>query len=313
MFSPMTFLDFLSSTSLPEAGSGQSPPASPDGPTTSPSAPGRARAKRKASPAKDLAPPIQGICGLTFEGSSVPEGPLSSWENRLRQRLGAIGSTERCLIWTLTTTPQGRSLSRLAPSMRLTKENGCIGSPWTAVLASDVQKQSENPETTLRRLGKGQQIALNAHMAFIATFNPTPRASDGEKGGPNMGFGAGGVPLPTLMHSFNPTPTVADTQGGRRTRSGARSGEPLLNGLLTAYAPTPTEASGPTTNGLSPPSTEKRGAPNPEFPFWLMGFPDEWTCGALAAMQSFRSSRRKCSKRTSKPKTKIEPAPWMKK
>jgi hypothetical protein len=31
----------------------------------------------------------------------------------------------------------------------------------------------------------------------------------------------------------------------------------------------------------------------------------------LAAMQSFRSSRQKSSKRTSKPKTKIEPPPWM--
>lgn len=118
-----------------------------------------------------------------------------------------------------------------------------------------------------------------------------------------------------------PTPTVADVQGGRKTRSGARSGEMLLNGLLVPWA-TPTlegnynskglsptsgdgvatqmrgatALSGQTPNG-SPAATARRGAPNPEFACWLMGFPDVWVSGASQAMRSFRSSRRKFSRR----------------
>lgn len=291
-----TLLPTRNAISSPEADSGASPPASPDGPTTGRSGPGRARARGKALQVGDLAPPIQGICGLTFEGSSVPSSRMSSWESRLRQRLGRIGSTERCLIWTLTATPQGRSVSRLAPSMRLTKEIGFIGLPremWTTASARD-WKDSPGMATT---------------------------ASDGRVRLDQ---------LPRQMVAHNPTPTVADVQGGRKARSGARAGEPLLNGLMASYSPTPRasdgekggpnqsfgaggvplpthiyamDRTGPTPNGLSAQSTEKRGAPNPEFAFWLMGFPAEWTSGALAAMQSFRRSQRKSSPRSKKPST----------
>lgn len=60
----------------------------------------------------------------------------------------------------------------------------------------------------------------------------TPRASDGEKGGPNMSFGAGGTPLPA-------------------------------------------QASGTTPNGGSAPMA-RRGALNPEFVSWLMGYNLAW-------------------------------------
>lgn len=45
----------------------------------------------------------------------------------------------------------------------------------------------------------------------------TPRASDGEKGGPNQSFGAGGVPLPAMAVEFQasawPTPAARDSKG----------------------------------------------------------------------------------------------------
>lgn len=89
------------------------------------------------------------------------------------------------------------------------------------------------------------------------------------------------------MRAYMPTPTVADVQGGRKARSGARSSEPLLNGLCFEMEPTGRMPSGSTA------TTGKRGAPNPVFAFWLMGFPAEWISGALAAMQSYRKPRRK--------------------
>jgi hypothetical protein len=136
-----------------------------------------------------------------------------------------------------------------------------------------------------------------------------------------------------------PTPTVADVQGGRKHRSGKRSNELLLNGLMAATWATPmatdprqgyqrrpgdkkgsqkslmtqivdalglgenvtgfrdaTEPSGAVPSG-SPATTGKRGAPNPAFPCWLMGFPAVWLLGAVSATQSCLRLRRESSAR----------------
>jgi hypothetical protein len=113
-------------------------------------------------------------------------------------------------------------------------------------------------------------------------FHPTPLSlsfKDSHQPGTNRTI--------EQMRAYMPTPTVADVQGGRKARSGARSNEPLLNGLCFEM-----EATGPMPTG-STATTAKRGAPNPVFAFWLMGFPDEWISGALEAMRSYRKPRRK--------------------
>lgn len=64
----------------------------------------------------------------------------------------------------------------------------------------------------------------------------TPRASDGEKGGPNQQFGSNGTPpLPAQASSWQ-TPSAADTLGGHLSRGGDRSGELLLHGQEKAWA-----------------------------------------------------------------------------
>lgn len=316
---------------------GPSRRGSQDGPTIDLFGPAPVRASRSARRANNSEQMIQGICGRTFIASSVPVGPLSSWESKLRERLATIGSTESALIWKAKATKGGQSISRLAPSMRHTNGIDCTGSLWTTVSARD-WKDSAGMAVE----AKDGRIRLDQLPRQMVSYSATPRASDGEKGGPNMSFGAGGTPLPAQMYSYNPTPTVADVKGGRKARSGSRSNEPLLNGLLMSYSPTPQardgmpphsleyikakkaqghgmanlndhmvhhfamEAGGQTPNGSLAPSTKKRGAPNPAFPFWLMGFPDEWTSGALAAMRSYQSLRRKSSPRSSK---QSEPRP----
>lgn len=318
----MTSEDTPSATSLQEPDCGLLVPDLPDGPTIAASGPAPVRAKGKASRESVSEPMIQGICGRTFIASSVPSGPLSSWESRLRQRLALIGSTESALIWRSKTTPQGRLISRLAPSTRHTNGTDFIGQRWTTVSARD-WKDTAGMSLEPRKDGASRVDLLPRQMI---SYSATPRASDGEKGGPNMSFGAGGTPLPAQMYSYNPTPTVADVTGGRKSRSGARNNEPLLNGLLAAYSPTPDAScggadpasrktgksvqtqmvamarGGQTPNGSSAPSTAKRGAPNPAFPFWLMGWSDELISGVYAGIAFFRSSSRKSSRRSSKPK-----------
>ncbi len=120
---------------------------------------------------------------------------------------------------------------------------------WPTPISRDHRSMVASEET----------LAKNARplSEFVGMWS-TPRASDGEKGGPNMSFGAGGEPLPSMaanwmtprvstgkwMNQKNgsrkltidgqatawATPSVADTTGGRMARSGPRSSEMLLKG-----------------------------------------------------------------------------------
>ena len=128
MFSLMSFGDTTSATSSQESVDGAMLCASPDGLMTGKSGLVAARASRSQLPVKELARVTSGTYGLTFFASSVPAGPLSSWENRLRERLGMVGSTEFDLTWKEKTTPAGQLISRLAPSTRPTSDKDCIGS-----------------------------------------------------------------------------------------------------------------------------------------------------------------------------------------
>ena len=111
---------------------GPMPPVSPVGLTTGLCGLARAPANPSPSPDSTKASRMSAISGRTSLTSSVPTGPLSSWESRLRERLAMVGSTEYDLTWKAKTTPQGRSMSQLAPSIARTSDRDCTGWPTPA-------------------------------------------------------------------------------------------------------------------------------------------------------------------------------------
>lgn len=93
----------------------------------------------------------------------------------------------------------------------------------------------------------------------------TPRASDGEKGGPNMTFGAGGTPPPTQAAHWLPS--------AKGVRAFA------MTDLSLPDRPTPS----------GPRSSETRRRLNPLFVEWLMGWPEGLSGFDTAATASCRS------------------------
>lgn len=110
----------------------------------------------------------------------------------------------------------------------------------------------------------------------------TPRASDAEKGSPNQSFGAGGQPLPSQAAQWS-TPSVADVQGGRKSRSGDRDSELLMNGQADQLCSRLGQM--PSMHGET--SSSDRRSLNPLFVEWLMGWPPAWT---LVAWTDFACS-----------------------
>lgn len=203
-----------------------------------------------------------------------------------------VGSTELPLIWKVKTTPAGRSISRLAPWTPPKSDSGNGGSVWTTVtLKGDYNRKGLSPQA-----GDG----IETQMIGAATLSvwSTARASDGEKGGPNMSFGAGGQPLPAQMYMTWPLPTARDWRSDRSQQTSQElygsKGRPLSRMMIEASGEVQGETAqpGPAPNGSSA-TTAKRGAPNPDFAFWLMGWPAEFRRGVLAAIASRPSSRRK--------------------
>lgn len=99
---------------------------------------------------------------------------------------------------------------------------------------------------------------------FIEHLWGTPRASDGEKGGPNQSFGAGGIPLAAEAAQF---------QSSLQNRETSTAGED----------------SSTAAGGLLPPSetTASTKRLNPLFVEWLMGWPLAWTACGHVGMESF--------------------------
>lgn len=159
------------------------------------------------------------------------------------------------------------------------------GGPRSTITSLNVLAQAwPTPMGVERGADFAKATRSNTGLALeaVAQMWGTPRATDGEKGGPNMSFGAGGSPLPAMAARWS-TPSVADTTGSRKTRSGDRSNEMLLNGQSETISRSIHRDQA--TSMLGEKSSDERRSLNPLFVEWLMGWPEGWTafeCSATA-------------------------------
>jgi hypothetical protein len=146
---------------------------------------------------------------------------------------------------------------------------------------------------------------------------PTPRAEDSEQTGGHRGSpdtltsaARAGWPSPTSSMMTEQDLSQAMTAGNGKNRMPYSESGVMPAGWATPNAKDergnhsqcwaqPVKDTGVITGG-SHAVMEKRGALNPAFPCWLMGFPPEWCDCAVTAMQSYRSSARSSSRRQKK-------------
>jgi hypothetical protein len=116
----------------------------------------------------------------------------------------------------------------------------------------------------------------NDMLDWVAESWATPRSSDGEKGGPNQSFGAGGMPLPSQAVQW-PTPATTDSNGARNRTSGRQDGSKHHDGVTLNDAIILYSLPGPETPKPGGPFLPERRSLNPLFVEWLMGWPPGWT------------------------------------
>lgn len=139
------------------------------------------------------------------------------------------------------------------------------------------------PTPTAERYGHNQSASDGAAVRYgldsIDRLLPTPTTQDTDEACPSQ-LTRNTIPLNTLV-TLLPTPSVADVAGGRKSRSGERCDELLLNGLVAAnrfgdYAPAIERWERLLRPAPDPTEPNDRGGRrlSARFVEWMQGMPD---------------------------------------
>ena len=168
-----------------------------------------------------LSAPLEGASARTTSGTYGPRSPDAPANSDLALN-GSFSKTSRDTS-ALALKPCCENFGTWASRLRLAysqraklarRMKGSGSSSWLTpdvpnggrTLSPDVSSTGMTPD------GKKRQVGLqNQAIREVANWG-TPRASDGEKGGPNQSFGPGGTPLPAQVAQW-PTPAARDWKG----------------------------------------------------------------------------------------------------
>lgn len=302
--SPQTSKDIPNAIGSPGSQDGPSPSSSPAGPQLDLFGRGLHPVSPSASPGSERGKMTSGTYGPHSSGSSASADLTRCLANRLAERFGTDGSMEYAETWKRRATPSGRVYWEHTASARRTSDSGCTGWPTARVpkYSHDLAKFKRDP---------GRKSPTDLETACVMAGWPTPCQQDGPNGGPSQGTDR----LPGAVAGW-PTARVQDSKHAQ-----ASPAEAKRNSLTAAVAGWATPQSrdvkgvdqnfhdGAVNNSLpnqalgltspsSPVPTASRGALNPEFVSWLMGFPTAWDGLGALATPLCPKSRRRSSKRS---------------
>lgn len=143
----------------------------------------------------------------------------------------------------------------------------------------------DHKDTEVRREPHRPDDVDTLARALTDVLLPTPRATDGTKGGPNQRGSSGDLMLPSAVSSLLPTPTAADSKAsGASGCDSGHDGTTLTDATVRQpakwgeYEPAIRRWEAVTRPAPEPTKANAKGNPklSDEFDEWLMGYPAGW-------------------------------------